>query len=422
MTKGPTREMSLLPGDRLMDTSPNQKNAETRDSIPRVQHIAYFQEVLEGIAEGVTFDGLRCRLRQVAVELSRRFESRLPPSRVQDAYTFWNPTTDAIGETMRLTLVEHRPLPSKRASVDAYREATFTLTPTGSELVRESKGNESAFRRLLTPRLLEQHPNFSSICEALAQEPLVVPEYSEEDLVTFQRHSPSWTSALGENAAARMREAMQTASVSAALVTAQVKEALGKRFPAGSEPTRKSVLDTVKAALVAAALETRGVRMDATTFNILAEWGSQLYLLNESRYVHGIPAGRTIWSTAEIELGEGATRVQRRGLSEYAEAVMSEIGAAYRHLAEALSAELGGHAVLYPYLEIFKVRALVAFRVRVNNPVVDKVIAEIAEGSRKAPYRVELALGQGRWQAASETPFRIGARRYYVILVKPEGD
>src|SRR5258708_7876600 len=100
-----------------MDSGQAQKNAETRDTIPRVPHIAYFHEVLEGIGEGETFDALRQRLRRAAVELARRSESRLPPSRVQDAYTLWNPTTDAIGETMRLGLVQHRPLPSKRHSI-----------------------------------------------------------------------------------------------------------------------------------------------------------------------------------------------------------------------------------------------------------------------------------------------------------------
>jgi hypothetical protein len=404
-----------------MDDDLIQKAGEQRDSIPRVPHFAYFQEVLEGIGEGETFDALRQRLRRAAVEIARRSESRLPPSRVQDAYTLWNPTTDAIGETMRLGLVQHHPLPSKRHNVDAYRDATFTLTPVGNDLLHQARGNESAFRRLLTPRLLKEHPYFAAVCEVLAREHLFVPEYTEEDLTTLQENSPSWTAALGEDAANRMSEAMKSASVSVGLVTTQVKEALGKRFPVGSEPTRESVLKTVKAGLVAAALETRGVRMDATTFDIIARWGNQLFLLNESRYVHGMPAGRTIWCTAEIKLGEGEPQVKRRGLAECGEAVVSQLGAAYRHLVDARSAELGGHVVRYPYLEIYRVRALTAHRVRVNNPVVDKVIAEIHEGSRRAPYRVELQIGEGRWQAASETPFRVGTKRFYVIIVKPEG-
>jgi hypothetical protein len=204
-------------------------------------------------------------------------------------------------------------------------------------------------------------------------------------------------------------------------VVAQVKEALAKRFPKGYEPTRESVLKTVKAGLAAAALDTRGVRMDATTFDILAKWGSQLFLLNESRYVHGVPGGRMIWMTAEITRREAGTQVARRGLSEHGDAVIAAVGTAYRELADALAVKSGGHAIRYPYLEIFRVRALAAFRVRVNNPVVEKVIAEVFEGTRPAPYRVEPAQGNMRWSAASETPFRIGSKRYYVILVKPEG-
>ena len=400
-------------------TSPDA--AETRDSIPRVQHIAYFQEVLKGIAEGETFDSLRVRLRQVAADLARRSDSRTPPSRVHDAYTLWNPTTDAIGELMRLGLVDHRPRPSKRESVDGYRQDTYRLTPPGIDLVRESDGSESAFRRLITPRLLDRHPSFSLLCETLTREPLFIPEYSEEDLATFRDGNPSWTTGLGEDAAGRMTETMKAATVSKEAVVAQVKEALGKRFPEGSEPTRESILKTVKAGLVASALETRSVRMDATTFDILAKWGSQLFLLSESRYVHGVTGGRMIWMTADIIRDKAGTHVTRRGLSEYGDAVVAAVGAAYRELADALAAKFGGHSVRYPHLEIFRVRALAAFRVRVNNPVVDKVIAEIFEGTRPAPYRVELALGNTRWSAASETPFRIGSRRYYVILVKPDG-
>jgi hypothetical protein len=396
-------------------------DAETRDSIPRVRHIAYFQGVLKGIAVGETFDTLRLRLRQVAAEIARRTDGRTPPARVQDAYTLWNPTTDAIGELMRLELVEHRPLPSKRESVDGYRQKTFRLTPQGTELIGESDGNESAFRRLITLRLLDRHPSFLVLCEMLAREPLFIPEYTEEDLATFRDRHTSWSTALGEDAAGRITETMKVANVSKDTVVSQVKEALAKRFPEGSEPTRESILKTVKAGLVAGALDARGVRMDATTFDILAEWGSQLFLLNESRYVHGVPGGRMIWLTAGITRSEAGTQVARRGLSEFGDAVVEAVGSAYREIADALSAKLGGHSALYPHLEIFRVRALAAYRVRVNNPVVDKVIADVYEGTRAAPYRVEPALGNMRWSAASETPFRIGSKRYYVILVKPNG-
>lgn len=405
-----------------MDSTSASKGTEIRDSIPRVQHFIYFQEILQGVAQGATFDGLRSRLRVAASELARRLEGRVTASRVEDAYTLWNPTTDAIGEMMRLGLVQHHPLPSKRAKVDSYRDVKFALTDDGKAVIEQANGSETAYKRLLTPLLLEKHHYFSVLCELVAAEPLYVPEYSEENLINFKSGSERWTQLLGEDAAGRIKESMPTANVSSDMVTARLKDALHKRFPPGSEPTRKSILDTVKDALAAVALESRGLRIDGTTFDILMRWGTQLYLMSESRYVHGQPQGRMIWSTASITPSSEGLKVVRRGLSELGDSIVAEIEKAYRHLADALSAELGGSAVLYPYLEIFKVRALVAYRVRVNNAVVDRVIAEVYDHSRKAPYRLELHLGEGRWQATSETPFRIGTRRYYVILVKPEGE
>lgn len=398
----------------------NTEQPEQRDSIPRVQHIFYFQEVLRGIAAGASFDGLRSRLRAASAELARRLEGRVTSSRVEDAYTLWNPTVDAIGEMMRLGLVEHHPLPSKRAKVDDYRDIVFALTDDGRSIVEEAEEQESAYKRLLTPRLLAKHYYFSTLCDLLAKEPLYVPEYSEDDLVQFKAENQQWTQLLAKDAAVRMQQCMKTASVSTDFVASRVAEGLRKRFPVGSEPTRKSILDAVKDSLASAALESRGLRIDGTTFDILMKWGTQLYLMSESRYVPNVPQGRMIWSTATITPDRESPMVSRRGLAETADAVVSEIGNAYRYLADALSTELGGASVKYPYLEIYKVRALVAYRVRVNNPVVDRVIAEVYDRTRKAPYRIELALGQSRWQATSESPFRIGSRRYYVILVKPE--
>jgi hypothetical protein len=400
----------------------SNKTTETRDSIPRVQHIVYFQEVLQGIAQGASFDGLRTRLRLAAAELARRLEGRVTASRVEDAYTLWNPTVDAIGEMMRLGLVEDHPLPSKRAKVDDYRNVVFALTSDGRAVVEKANGSESAYKQLLTPKLLATHHYFSTLCDLLTAEPLYVPEYSEENLVHFKSQTKRWTQALGEDAAARITQCMKTANVSPDVVTARLKEGLRKRFPEGSEPTRKNILDTVKDALAAAALESRGLRIDSTTFDILMKWGTQLFLMSESRYVADVPQGRMIWATAAITPSPEGPMVVRRGLSEMGDAIVAEIEQAYRYLADTLSKELGGASVRYPYLEIFTVRALVAYRVRVNNPVVDRVIAEVHDRTRRAPYRIELALGQGRWRASSETPFRIGSRRYYVILVKPEGE
>jgi hypothetical protein len=393
-------------------------SAQEKDTIPRVQHVFYFQAALEGVADGLTFDGVRARVRTVSNEMSRRPGST--SSRVADAYTLWSPTADAISELMRLGLVERRSLPSKRLHVDAHRDTTYSLTTTGEEITRQSRGNDAFFRSALTPLLIKQHSYLSALCAALAEEQLVIPEYTEEDLKEFKRTSDLWTSKLGEDAAEHMKRSMRLAKVSTETVTRKVHEWLARRFPVGAEPTTKDVLDTVQDALIVATLEARELHYDATTFNVLTSWGRQLSIIDESRYVQGVQ-GRAIWSTASIEVTEGKVSVERKGLSKYGDRIAEQLPLTYREVADALAVEIGGSYVRYPYIEIFKVRALTAYRLGVNVSLVDRVIAEIAGRIRPAPYRIELQLGMSSW-ALSEPPFRLGSRRYYVILIKPEGE
>jgi len=394
--------------------------SQGRDTIPRVTHVSYFYSVLEGIATGQCFDELRLRLRQLGNELSRRSGGNASTARIADSYTFWSPTADSISELMRLGLVERRPLPSKRVNVDAHRDATYALTLPGQLIIEQSRGSESLFRGALTPLLINQHPYLSTLRRVLAEEPLLIPEYTEDELKEFKQAGDSWTRELGEDAANRMKRSMSLAKVSSESVTTQIRESLGRRFSGGAEPTAKDILDTAADALIVATLEARQVRYDAITFNILMSWGRQLFIFDESRYVHGMP-GRTIWSTADVEGPEQHERVTRRGLSRYGDQVAQQLATAYREIADAIATDGGAPGSLYPYLEIFKVRALAAFRLKVNVSLVDRVIAEIADRDRTAPFRLELQLGMANWPS-SEAPFRLGSRRYYVILIKPEGD
>lgn len=392
-----------------------------KDTIPRVTHVSYFHSVMQGIAGGLTFDELRLRVRQVSSELNRRTGGSATTARIADAYTLWSPTADAISELMRLGLVERRPVPAKRTNVDAHRETKYHLTSSGQDVFSQSGENDSAFRGALTPLLIKQHPYLSTLCAALGEEPLLIPEYTEEELREFKQASESWTAVLGENAAVRMRQSMKRANASAEAVTAQVREALKKRFSGGAEPSPKDILDTVLDALIVAALEARGLRYDAITFNILTSWGRQLFVFDESRYVQAMN-GRAVWSTAAIEgIGSETPSVTRRGLSQFGGKVAEQLATSYRDIAEALTADIGGSAVRFPYIGIYKVRALTAFRVGVNISLVDRVIAEIAERARQVPFSLELQLGTANWPF-SEPPFRLGSRRYYVMLIKPEGD
>ncbi|MGH8542344.1 MAG: hypothetical protein ACREX3_01580 [Gammaproteobacteria bacterium] len=387
-----------------------------RDTVPRVQHVPYFQTLLDGVGEEQSFDELRMSLRQAAVDLTRRAGGRVAASRVGDAYTAWSTTADALGELMRLGLVERKPLPSKRDNVDAHRASRFALTAEGQRLEEETRRKESAFRAAIAPLLIQSHPYFAAVLDLLAHGPLVLPEYTEEMLRGFKDADGHWIPHLGADAAARIQRSMPGATTSADEVTARLTVGLRRRFTSGTAPRPKAVLDTVQDILVAATLTAFELKIDAVTFNVLASWGSYLYVLSESRYVAGV-AGRVMWETADItRTGEGIV-VQWRGLKAFGDRVAKELAQAYRELADD---KVGGEPGYFPYVPIYEVRALAAYRVGVSDQIVDRVIAELADQTRPAAFRVELALGAGNWQATSERPFRLGERRYYVILIKPE--
>jgi hypothetical protein len=281
--------------------------------------------------------------------------------------------------------------------------------------------NESAFRREIAPLLISHHSYLATLCRILGEEPILIPEYTEEELKSFKSENPSWARALAADAAAQMRSAMPKSTADADRIHSHLREWLLRRFAPGSAPTNKEVLDAVMDALIVAALEARGLNCDATSFNILSSWGRQLFIMNESRYVDAMN-GRAVWPTADIVSGESGIQINRRTLSSLRPEIIKTLTEAYRLLADKRIKQLGTTAGRYPYLEIYAVRALTAYKIRVNDPVVDRIIAEINQGIGAAPIRIELALGSGAWAGPSESKFLIGSRRYNVMLVKEDGE
>lgn len=393
-----------------------EPSALVRDTIPRVQHLPYLQVLLDGIASGRTFDQLRADLRAAAATLSRRAGGQVAASRVSDAYAAWSVVADSLGELIRLGLLERRPVPSKRDSVDLHRNARYELTEEGQRLQAATHANPSAFRRAIAPVLIQRHPYLDAVLKRLESGPLVLPEYTEAELQEMKNPDGQWISRLGADAARRITAETPDASTSPERIVERLRQGLQRRFRNAAPQRPKAVLDAVQDILVSATLEAFGLKIDAITFNLLASWGAYLYLLAESRYVAD-RSGRVLWATADVSRDESEVQVAWRGLAAYGDQVTKELARAYRELANMRS---GGAAGGFPYIPIYEVRALAAFRVGVSDELVDRVIAGLVDGERAAPMRVDLALGQASWQATSERPFHLGDRRYYVMIVKPE--
>ena len=69
-------------------------------------------------------------------------------------------------------------------------------------------------------------------------------------------------------------------------------------------------------AFAEAAVGLRGLRVSATDINILKGWGSQLRLLDQSRYVPDFSGRNVIWLAADIQ-ADSDLRLERRGLENH---------------------------------------------------------------------------------------------------------
>ena len=99
-----------------------------------------------------------------------------------------------------------------------------------------------------------------------------------------------------------------------------------RRFGTGPEakPTGKALTQAINDAFAVAAFAAHGLPIGATDIDILKSWGSQLRVLDQSRYVPGFEGFNLIWLAADIEdrqpghLSDGAnsgsmsSRSQRR--------------------------------------------------------------------------------------------------------------
>lgn len=151
----------------------------------------------------------------------------------------------------------------------------------------------------------------------------------------------------------------------------------------------------------------------ATDIDILKSWGSQLRVLDQSRYVPGFEGFNLIWMAADAQEGSPVS-IRRRDLQRYEIEIAKRIVEAYQAQANAAETSL-----TTPYLPIFKIRADVTFQCHVTRALVDLVIQRLSEDEiAEIPFRVLLHLGTTR-QPVSEPLYRRGGNRRHEMTIQP---
>ena len=313
---------------------------------------------------------------------------------------------------MRLGFVERQQLPSSRRYVDAHRHRQHTLTPLGLQAAEEAEKDLAAFCDRIAFAVYDTHPYFRGFIDTLQDRPIGCPEVTEGEVEESRRRGEDtehWVKLASQRIHNR-----ESSGDSESCIRKVVVAVVRHRFGATAErlPTSKQMAEALNDAYIEAALRLRGLSIGAIDLKMMKKWGSQLMLLDESRYVPVFTGQNTIWLAANVS-DNGVVGIQRKTLQEYERSVSEAVVAAYRSQAGTKETSLRA-----PYLPIYRVRAQAAFECRVTRALVDLVIERLAAGSGSDPHvQVWLHLGNTR-QPDSEPIYRRGGNRRYEITIQ----
>ena len=374
---------------------------KTKDTIPRVTHLAQFEAVLDGLNEGLTYEELRRRLRQVSIDTARVGGGREPSGHPD--FQMWSSTKDALEELMRLNWVGKVPLPSSRHRVDAYRQTSFTLTQAGKEWAGTKNLGEA--REVLGKALISQHPYFREYLARLSHGPLFVPEFTETDIGPSSDADALDYSRLVSEAIKRLITSPAGVSGSTPDIRGRVEEYVRRRFSNRQPKNRKALLDAVQDAILSGILRAENLGADPISFVTISSWSRELFLTGNSRYVVEAPGGWLHWAAADIAPSRGTINYVRRGLSRAGDGVVAMLRNAAGEL-KTPGTEL---------VRIYPLRGTVAFRCGVANELVDRVLEELVTKQRPSPYEIWVSAGALFDPPASERPLSIGGRKYHLV-------
>ena len=334
---------------------------EVRDTIPRLQQLVpHMRDQLTGLRHGSTFEHARRRYADTVDRLDSQGLGRRTASRVGDRDQYWSPTRDVLDEAMRLGFVERQQLPSSRRYVDAHRNRQHTLTQLGLQAAEEAETDMAAFCDRLAAAVYDNHPYFRAFIDTLQDGPIGCPEVAEGEVEEARcrgKNTEYWVEIASQRIPRQTISGDNKARIRETIV-AVVRHRFGQTLE--RLPTSKQMAEALNDAYIEAALRLCGLSIGAIDLKVMKKWGSQLMLLDESRYVPAFTGQNIIWLAADVS-DNGDVRIQRRALQNYERPVAEAVVAAYK--AQAGTEETSLKA---PYLPIYRVRAQAAFECQVN--------------------------------------------------------
>lgn len=382
-----------------------------KDTIPRLHQVVdHARDQLIGLEKGLdTFEECRLRYLETQRRLEREGRGRLTASRVSDSERNWAPTRDCLQELIRWGAIEAAQLPSERKFVDRYREQRYAITGRGRELARLAARSQAGFVDAVTAAIIEAHPYFRALLEALAGGVIAYPVVSEGEVAegrSQERKVADWAAwgveRIGGDPAAE-------------LVRHEIEKALDRFRHREEKPTTKELAEALSDGFAVAGFAARGLVFDSATIKALLRWGSALLVYDQSRYVPGFPQTTVLWWGCSDIAGDDAGRMTatRRGRAAWGEIVARAIVTAY----DALAAQDPSH-MQTPFIAVHRVRAHAAAAVGVTRALVNRVLADLVDGAfPEIPVQAAVYVGSTTRLPDSEPAFRYRGGRRLVMQV-----
>ena len=259
---------------------------KVRDTIPRLhQLVPHMGDQLVGLRDGSTFEHARRRYAGTVYRLDSKGWDDEQPVASETRTSIGHRRVKCWNEAMRLGFVERQQLPSSRRYVDAHRHRQYTLTQLGLQAAEEAETDMAAFCDRLAAAVYDNHPYFRALIDTLQDGPIGCPEVAEGDVEESRRRGKStehWVEIASQRIPRQTTSGDHKARIREAIVAV-----VRHRFGQTPErlPTSKQMAEALNDAYIEAALRLCGLSIGAIDLKVMKKWGSQLMLLDESRYV-----------------------------------------------------------------------------------------------------------------------------------------
>jgi hypothetical protein len=240
---------------------------------------------------------------------------RRTASGVGDNDAYWAPTSEVLLEAIRLGFVERKQVPSARRYVEAHRDRPYALTPLGTNAAELAQNDIGTFCDRLASAIYETHAYFRALIRKLQTAPIACPEVAESEVDAAGRDGRGtqyWVEYVTEKLLPQVAAGV---GVDPTVIKQTIVSTVRRRFGSDGQekPTGKALTQAINDAFAVASFSAHGLPIGATDIDILKSWGSQLRVLDQSRYVPGFEGFNLIWLAADIK-DSGPVSISRRDL------------------------------------------------------------------------------------------------------------